>query len=120
MNYNCPQCEHNLQRKYIRSTPTEEDALHIPFTKLSIKKRVLVCPSCETILEVNSHPFDEKLVKLAQIPLLIFFAGLFLESTFVKALSVFVLLLGCAWTTKVINSLEYKAWRYWRVPKKRL
>lgn len=73
-----------------------------------------VCPSCETALELNSHPFDEKLLKLAQIPLFIFFAGLFLESTLVKVFSVVVLLLGCAWAIKVINSHEYKAWRYWR------
>lgn len=117
MNYNCPQCQHNLRKRYVRTTSAEKDAVHIPFTKLSIKKRVPVCPSCETILEVNSHPFDEKLIKLGQIPLLIFFAGLFLESTLVKILSLVVLLLGCAWGIKVINSHEYKAWSYWRVRK---
>lgn len=81
----------------------------------TIKQRVAVCPKCNTPLSANTHPFDQTLVRWAALPLVLFFAGLFLESLVIKIIAGAVLAFGAAWSVWVITRPSYKEWRYWRV-----
>jgi hypothetical protein len=88
--------------------------LPYPINK-TIKKRVAVCPKCNTALSVNTHPFDSALVRWAEVPLVLFFAGLVLDTLVIKVIAGAVLTIGAAWSAWVITRQSYKDWRYWRV-----
>lgn len=61
------------------------------------------------------HPFDQVLVRWGRSPLVLFFAGLFLESVFLQVLSGALLVGGAAWSAWIITRPSSKEWRYWRV-----
>ena len=116
MNYRCPGCETNLGNRYMPTKWLGGVVVRLPYSKGAVIRRpVAVCPKCNTPLSVNTHPFDQALVRWAPLPLVLFFAGLFLDSMLMKVISGAVLVLGAAWSAWVITRPSYKEWRYWRV-----
>ena len=116
MNYHCPACEMDLKNRYMPTKGIGDDIVKLPSPiKITIKQRVAVCPKCSTTLMFDTHPFDQKLSRWGPLPLVVFFAGLFLESLVIKVAAGTLLVLGFAWAAWVITRPPYKAWRYWRV-----
>ncbi len=116
MNYRCPSCETDLKNRYLPTKGLGATVVKLPSPiNKTIKQRVAVCPKCNTPLSANTHPFDQTLVRWAALPLVLFFAGLFLESLVIKVVAGAVLALGAAWSIWVITRPSYKEWRYWRV-----
>ena len=116
MNYHCPICEMDLKNRYMPTKGIGDDIVKLPSPiKITMKQRVAVCPKCNTPLMFNTHPFDQKLARWGALPLVVFFAGLFLESLVIKVAACALLVLGFAWAAWVITRPPYKAWRDWRV-----
>jgi hypothetical protein len=106
----------DLKNRYMPTKGIGADFLKFPSPlKKTIKQRVAVCPKCNAPLMINTHPFDQKLVQWGTLPLVLFFAGLFLESLIIKVAACVILVLGTVWAAWVITRPSYKVWRYWRV-----
>jgi hypothetical protein len=116
MNYRCPSCDTDLKNRYLPTKGLGATVVKLPSPiNKAIKQRVPVCPKCNTALSINTHPVDQALARWAALPLVLFFAGLFLESLAIRVVAGAVLALGAAWSVWAITRPSYKEWRYWRV-----
>lgn len=115
MNYCCPNCETDLQRRYMKLAARGEPVTKLPFASRIFKKRVALCPSCHTALAINAHPFDQAMTRLGALPLAIMLAGEFLNSLAIQGIAGVVLVVGIVWAVRETTKPSYRSWRYWRL-----